>query len=208
VPQWLVQRRVQQRIDDVSTVLKPEATEMASLVKGQVKGVIPALDRIASDTEYGGWLARLIDQAGAKAGVSTVLLSSLALGAATAFAVTAVLRQPWGLLPGFLAGASIPILVLMRKRTMRCGDSEFFPRPWTCCPAPSRPAMRSRRRWAWSPTRAPIPSARVQEDVRRAELRSAIEGRAEQPGHPHSAARREVLRDRHPHSAGDGRQPG
>jgi len=96
LPQWLVQRRIQQRIDDVSTVLKPEPTEMASLVKGQVKGVIPALDRIASDTEYGGWLARLIDQAGAKTGVSTVLLSSLVLGAATAFALTAMLREPHG----------------------------------------------------------------------------------------------------------------
>jgi tight adherence protein B len=128
LPQWLVQRQIQQRIDDVSMVLTPEPTEMASLVKGQVKGVIPALDRIASDTKYGGWLARLIDQSGAKTGVSTVLLSSLALGAATAFAVTAMLREPWGLLPGFLAGASIPFLVLMRKRTMRLRRfEEFFP---------------------------------------------------------------------------------
>ena len=128
LPQWLVQRRIQQRIVDVSMVLKPEPTEMASLVKGQVKGVIPALDRIAADTEYGGWLARLIDQAGVKAGVSTVLLSSLALGAATAFATTALLRESWGLLPGFAVGAAIPFLVLIRKRTVRLRRfEEFFP---------------------------------------------------------------------------------
>jgi tight adherence protein B len=128
LPHWLAQRRIQQRIDDVTMTFTPEPTESASLVKGQVKGLIPALDRMASNTEYGNWLVRLIDQSGAKAGVSTVLLGSLTLGAITAFGLTAVLREPIGIVPGFLAGASIPFVVLMRKRTLRLRRfEEFFP---------------------------------------------------------------------------------
>ena len=128
LPQWLAQRQIQQRIDDVTMTLTPEPTESASLVKGQVKGVIPALDRIASNTAYGSWLARLIDQSGAKTGVSTVLLGSLTFGAVTAFGVTALVREPIGIVPGFLIGASLPFIVLMRKRTVRLRRfEEFFP---------------------------------------------------------------------------------
>jgi tight adherence protein B len=128
LPHWLAQRRIQQRIDDVTMTFTPEPTESASLVKGQVKGLIPALDRMASNTEYGNWLVRLIDQSGAKTGVSTVLLGSLTLGAITAFGLTAVLREPIGIVPGFLVGASIPFIVLIRKRTLRLRRfEEFFP---------------------------------------------------------------------------------
>jgi tight adherence protein B len=45
-----------------------------------------------------------------------------------AFAVTLLVKQPWGLVPGFLLGASIPIVVLLRKRTVRIKRfEEFFP---------------------------------------------------------------------------------
>ena len=81
MPQWMVQRKIQRRMDDVGLALKPEAVE-ATLVKGQIKGALPALDRLAQDTAAGSWLARLIDQSGAKVGVSTVLLGALGLGVA------------------------------------------------------------------------------------------------------------------------------
>jgi tight adherence protein B len=118
MPQWMVQRRINQRMDDVLLALKPEV-EMASVVKGQVSGLVPALDRLALGTSYGSWLARLIDQSGAKTGVSTILLASIALGGALAFLVAALLRESWGMVPGFALGAAIPFLVLMRKRTLR-----------------------------------------------------------------------------------------
>ncbi len=118
MPQWMVQRRINQRMDDVLLALKPEV-EMASVVKGQISGLLPALDRLALGTSYGSWLARLIDQSGAKTGVSTILLASIALGAALAFLVAGLLREPWGMVPGFALGAAIPFLVLMRKRTRR-----------------------------------------------------------------------------------------
>ena len=118
MPQWMVQRKIQRRMDDVALAFKPEAVE-ATLVKGQIKGVLPALDRLTHGTAAGSWLARLIDQSGAKIGVSTVLLGSLGLGVATAFALAAVLREPVGMIPGFGLGAAIPFVVLMRKRTVR-----------------------------------------------------------------------------------------
>ena len=120
MPGWMVQRRIQQRMDDVAFNLKPDPAEpMGTLVKGQVKGVLPGLDRLASETRYGSWLARLIDQSGAKIGVSTILLASIGLGAALAFLVAAVVREPWGVLPGFALGAAVPFIVLLRKRTLR-----------------------------------------------------------------------------------------
>lgn len=117
-PQWLVQRRIQQRMDDVALMFKPEPVE-AALVKGQVRGMLPALDRVAGGTAYGTWLIRLIDQSGAKVGVSSVLLASVGLGAAAAFAMAALLREPLGMIPGFGLGAAVPFVVLLRKRSVR-----------------------------------------------------------------------------------------
>jgi tight adherence protein B len=119
MPQWLVQRKIQQRMDDVSLQFKPEPVQFATLVKGQVKGLLPGLDRLAAGTAYGTWLVRLIDQSGAKIGASSVLLASLALGAVVAFGFSAILREPWGLVPGFAIGAAVPFLVLLRKKTVR-----------------------------------------------------------------------------------------
>jgi tight adherence protein B len=118
MPQWMVQRKIQQRMDDVGLAFKPEAVE-ATLVKGQIRGVLPALDRLTQGTAAGSWLVRLIDQSGAKIGASSVLLASLGLGAASAFALGALLREPVGMIPGFLLGAAIPFVVLLRKRTVR-----------------------------------------------------------------------------------------
>jgi tight adherence protein B len=118
MPQWMVQRKIQRRMDDVGLAFKPEAVE-ATLVKGQVRGVLPALDRLTHGTTAGSWVARLIDQSGAKVGVSTVLLGALGLGVAAAFALAAVSREPLGMIPGFGIGAAIPFVVLMRKRTVR-----------------------------------------------------------------------------------------
>ena len=72
-------------------------------------GLLPGLDKLATGTSYGISIARLLEQAGSKKGVSTVLMTSLVFGIALSFAVTAVLRAPWGLVPGFAAGAAVPL---------------------------------------------------------------------------------------------------
>ena len=81
---------------------------------------MPAIDRAVADTGAGTWVAKLIDQAGSKTGVSTVLLSSLALGTAVALPAGRGPARPdrrW--CPGSSLGASVPFVVLLRKRTVR-----------------------------------------------------------------------------------------
>lgn len=119
LPAMLVQRRVQARMDDVARHLQPEDGQPFDLVKRQSDGALPAIDRVVAGTGAGNWIARLLDQAGSKTGVSTVLLIAAGLGLAVGFGAAVLLHNPFGFLPGFLAGSSIPFIVLMRKRTVR-----------------------------------------------------------------------------------------
>ncbi len=119
LPTLLVQRRVGARMADVAKHLTPEPGLGFDLVKRRKDGALPAIDRAVAETSAGTWVAKLIEQAGSKTGVSTVLLASLALGAAMAFTASALLRDAIGLVPGFLLGAAVPFVMLMRKRTVR-----------------------------------------------------------------------------------------
>lgn len=119
LPTLLVQRRVGARMADVAKHLTPEPGLGFDLVKRKKDGALPAIDRAVAETSAGTWVAKLIEQAGSKTGVSTVLLASLALGAAMAFTASALLRDAIGLVPGFLLGAAVPFMMLMRKRTVR-----------------------------------------------------------------------------------------
>lgn len=119
LPTLLVRRRVGARMADVAKHLTPEPGLGFDLVKRQKDGALPAIDRAVAETSAGTWVAKLIEQAGSKTGVSTVLLASLALGAAMAFTASALLRDAIGLVPGFLLGAAVPFMMLMRKRTVR-----------------------------------------------------------------------------------------
>ena len=128
LPQYLTERRIQRRMDDVAHHLAPQQAEASNLVKEQVAGVLPGLDKFASETAYGSWLSRLLEQAGSKTGVSTVILVGLVLGIAVGFLASAIIREAWALAPGFVAGAAVPVLVLMRKRTRRLRKfEEQFP---------------------------------------------------------------------------------
>ena len=120
MPAALERRRIGKRMTDVTRPLQAErASDDHALVKERIEGALPAVDRLAADTRYGNWVAMLIEQAGKKTGVSTVLLASLALGAALAFTLSSLLRESWAMIPGFLLGASVPFFALVRMRTMR-----------------------------------------------------------------------------------------
>ncbi len=80
---------------------------------------MPAVDRVLANTGAGNWIAKLIEQAGGKTGVSTVVMTSLVIGLVLGFGVSMILQNAFGILPGFLVGASMPFLMLMRKRTVR-----------------------------------------------------------------------------------------
>ena len=92
---------------DVATAPRAGArTDAFNLVKRAGDGVLPGLDKLATDTAYGIGIARLLEQAGSKKGVSTVLLSSLVLGIALCVRGHArCCATPWGSCPGSLLGA-------------------------------------------------------------------------------------------------------
>jgi tight adherence protein B len=119
MPEAMAERRIKQRIEDVTFRFDEGLSEPSDLVKRQADGALPAIDRLAAGTKAGNWIARLIEQAGSKTGVSTVIVTSLLLGLGLAFLVTVILRHPAGLIPGFLLGAAAPFGVLIRKRSVR-----------------------------------------------------------------------------------------
>ena len=84
LPGLLVERKVEARMADVAKHLTPEPGLGFDLVKRSKDGAMPAIDRAFAETGAGTWVSKLIEQAGSKTGVSTVLLSSLALGTAVA----------------------------------------------------------------------------------------------------------------------------
>ena len=128
VPGFLVQRRIDARMEDVTRHLEPDQGEVFNIVKQQVDGTLPAIDRIAAGTAAGSWTSKLIEQAGSKMGVSTVLVISLSLGVLVSLIATALLRDVLGMLPGFALGAAVPFIVLLRKRTVRIRKfEEQFP---------------------------------------------------------------------------------
>lgn len=120
LPTALAERRIERRIQDVLVRVEDASLEEPSeLVKRQAEGALPALDRLAANTGAGNWIARLIEQAGSRTGVSTVLLGSLGLGLGLGLLATAVVRHPAVLVPGFMLGAAIPFIVLLRRRSVR-----------------------------------------------------------------------------------------
>jgi tight adherence protein B len=126
LPGMLVQRRVQSRMDDVARHLEPEQGTF-SLVKQHVDGALPVVDRIASGTVAGSWLSRLIEQAGKKVGVSTVLLGSILSGLVVSILATGLLKEGWAFVPGFLLGMALPTLFLMhlRRRRIKSFEEKF-----------------------------------------------------------------------------------
>ena len=120
LPTAMARERIDRRIAEVAHPLPAQARSGdAHLVKGQVRGVLPPLDRAMAQMPVGVSLAALIEQAGVKIGVSTLLLLAALSTIAGGFLLAAVFRASWGLLPGAIAGLSLPYVVLRRKRTYR-----------------------------------------------------------------------------------------
>jgi tight adherence protein B len=128
LPGELTRRRIDQRISEVATPYEPEDRGSAHIVKRGAQGVMPALDRYADTTPWGSASAKLIEQAGSKIGVSTLMLSCVLGALVCSIGATAVFRLSAAGIPGALVGGALPYLVLLRKRTMRMRKfEEQFP---------------------------------------------------------------------------------
>jgi tight adherence protein B len=128
LPSLLMQRKIESRMADVTRPLETEPKLGFELVKRQKDGPLPLVDRLVAESGAGNWIAKLIEQSGTKTGVSAVILMAGLLGLVTALGGSALLGGAVGFLPGFMFGAAVPFVVLMRKRTVRLRKfEEQFP---------------------------------------------------------------------------------
>jgi tight adherence protein B len=118
VPGMMLQRKLDQRLQEISFAPEKEQSANAVLLKDARSGPLAGLDRLLSG-ERGSALATWIEQSGAKIGVGALLTMaavSALLGATVASVVT---RAPWGLPVGAVIGLALPFLVLRFKRRRR-----------------------------------------------------------------------------------------
>jgi len=128
MPGALTRRRIDGRISDVARPTLQEDTPHTPVLRRQVDGAMPAIDRVLEQTGMGAWLGTLIEQAGVRMGISTLVLISLGSAAVLGLTFVMLAKAGWGLLPGAIAGFVAPTLVLMRKRTSRLRKfEEMFP---------------------------------------------------------------------------------
>jgi tight adherence protein B len=128
LPGYLVQRKLDARLGEVTAVEDITAAKAAELVKGRTEGPLPALDRMVAGSARGNALGHWVEQTGVKISVSALLLMSLACGFVFGFITAAALRMPVGWVLGGAAGFSIPWFFLRIKRTRRLrAFEEAFP---------------------------------------------------------------------------------
>jgi tight adherence protein B len=128
LPEQMARRQMQGRIDELTR--GPLGAELAStdLVKGDVTGMVPVLDRVIGQTNRGLSLTKWIEQSGVKTTVSGLLVISAGLAIAGYF-VGAMLTV---LLPVRLVAAAVcaavPTIVVKVKRQRRFNKfEELFP---------------------------------------------------------------------------------
>ena len=128
LPAAFARRRIEQRIRDASAAPFAPDTEGESVLKRQAEGPLPLIDRLLAKSVKGAGLARLIEQAGLKMSVSTILLASMVLGLIGAIAIQVVVRQTWAMFAGVGVGCVLPFLYLRHRRSKRMKQfEEQFP---------------------------------------------------------------------------------
>ena len=120
--------RLQARIDEVSMLASLPDTYESTIIKRAIEGALPSLDRLVSRTDRGFAYARLIEQAGLKVSVSTVMLLSLTSGALLAGIVYFFFRIVWAPILAGIVGLVLPTLFLRYRRGARLRKfEEQFP---------------------------------------------------------------------------------
>jgi tight adherence protein B len=130
LPGALLRRRVESRLRGVSG--PPEVAEAkngeAGILKRDVQGPLPGLDRLAARTAQGSALSTLIQQSGVKASVSGTVLTAVLLAAAGGVIGAGVFHLAWAGLAGGVIGLAAPFLFLRRRRAARLARfEEQFP---------------------------------------------------------------------------------
>jgi tight adherence protein B len=127
LPGLLARERIDQRIREAAgTPLGQAFSGADSVVKQQVEGPLPLIDRIIGQSRQGSAIAKLIEQAGKRVSVSSLMLISAGCGLVGALGM-ATMRVPYGLLIGAGAGCVAPFLYLRRcrKKRLRRFEEQF-----------------------------------------------------------------------------------
>jgi tight adherence protein B len=130
IPGLLAERRLDQRLRDVSAEIRTEdpAGADATVVKHALAGPLPALDRLLARSALGSRLARLIEQTGARTTPSGVAIISLALAAIIGMAASWLVPQPFVAPVAALAAGISPFVWLLHRRSSRLKNfEEHFP---------------------------------------------------------------------------------
>ncbi len=128
LPGFLLQRKLNTRLGEVTASDVPAAAVGAALVKERHAGPLPGLDRFAGGTARGSALASWIEQSGVRLSLSALLLVALGSGAVAGLVVAGATRMAAGWLIGGGLGVAMPFVFLKIKRTRRMRTfEEAFP---------------------------------------------------------------------------------
>ena len=117
----IARRQVDRRLRELSEgpVHDERAIAESTIVKREIEGPLPAVDRFAARIRAGIRLRRLIEQSGVKTTVSAMMLASLAAAAVCALLAALFVRQPSVVPAAAAVGALLPFGWLRHRRTTR-----------------------------------------------------------------------------------------
>ena len=127
VPDMLARKKLDARLQELTTTPEAEEDFAKKLFKTQKEGPLPMLDRALGETARGSALRAWIEQSGTKSSPSAVLLMAALCGVVVAFVVAAFTLSRWSMPIGFAMGAAMPFMVLRMKRNkrMRLFEEQF-----------------------------------------------------------------------------------
>jgi tight adherence protein B len=127
LPGFLARERIDQRIREAAGTPFAQSGSGDSVLKAQIEGPLPLVDRIMAQSGQGSALAKLIEQAGVRMSVSSLLLMSMGCGAFGGLGL-ATMRVPYGLFVGAALGCVTPFFYLRHRRKKRMHSfEEQFP---------------------------------------------------------------------------------
>ena len=118
LPGAMLRRRIDGRVRSVGNPLEPDNAQ-STIVKRHIEGPLPALDRWVARSTQGSALSALIEQAGVKVSVSSVVLASVVLAVLCAVVVASAVHARWAAAGGAVVGLAAPFLFLRRRRKVR-----------------------------------------------------------------------------------------
>lgn len=128
VPGMLAQRKLAQRLQDVSAPAGVPAEGDGTVVMRQAEGALPDLDRLVSKTSAGSRLSHLIEQSGCRTTPASLLITSLGAAAGTGLLVSLFVHNIAIPIAAAVIASSVPTLYVLNRRSRRMRQfEEQFP---------------------------------------------------------------------------------